>query len=111
MQQTPKNIKLPDPRSKTMETQQWNARYQQSVAMSLEGADESSHNGICENPVENADNGMEAGKDLDELNINGSCDNSARIQVVEAAIRLLFFNKLQLAWRAFCKMCSHFNSF
>lgn len=94
-----------------MENQQWNARYQQSVAMSLDGTDESSHNGICENPVENADNGVDAGKDVDEFNINGSCDNSARIQVVEAAIRLLFFNKLQLICRAFFKMCSLFSLF
>lgn len=96
MQQIVKNIKQHDPRSVTMENQQWNARYQQSVAMSLDGTDKSPHNGICENPVENGDNGVDAGKDVDEININGSCDNSARIQVVEAAIRLLlFFNKLQ----------------
>lgn len=77
-----------------MENQQWNAKYQQSVVLSLDGTDESSHNGICDNPVEKVDNGVDAGRDVDESIINGSCDNSARIQVVEAAIRFLLFNKL-----------------
>lgn len=69
-----------------MENQQWTAEYQQqSVVMSVERTDESSDNGICDNLLE------DAGKRSDVCSTNGICDSNSRIQVVEAAIRLILF--------------------
>lgn len=68
-----------------MENQQWTADYQQqSVVMSVERTDESSDNGICDNLLE------DAGKGSDLCTTNGICDNNSTVQVVEAAIRLIF---------------------
>lgn len=68
-----------------MENQQWTAEYQQqSVVMSVERTDESSNNGICDNLLE------DAGKGSDQCSTNGICDSNSRMQVIEAAIRLIF---------------------
>lgn len=69
-----------------MEKQQWTAEYQQqSVVTSVERTDESSNNGICDNLLE------DAGKGSDPCSTNGICDSNSRIQVVEAAIRLIIY--------------------
>lgn len=76
-----------------MENRQWAAEYQQqSVVMSVERTDESSDNGICDNLLE------DAGKGSDVSSTNAICDNNSRIQVVEAAIRLIFLFYLMLKY-------------
>lgn len=66
-----------------MENRQWAASYTQPTAMSLDGTDESLHNGICDSLLENADNEDDAGKKSDQNKDEG------RIRIVEAAIRFV----------------------
>lgn len=72
-----------------MEDQQWTAKYQQSVGISAGRSDETSHNGICNNLLANADNEEDAGSSkFDENNLNGVCDVKPRVEIVESVIRL-----------------------